>query len=57
MWMLENFLDLPGMAKESSFFEEECMAERLALLPHQRVQVSLLTGAGGFETSSAEELH
>ena len=35
MWMLENLLELPGTAEESSFFEEECTAERLTLLPHQ----------------------
>ena len=30
------------------------MAERLTLLPHQRAQASLSTGAGGFGLSSAE---
>ena len=30
------------------------MAERLTLLPHQRAQVRLSTGAGGFGMSSAE---
>ena len=54
MWMLENLLELPGMAEESFFFEEGCMAERLTLLPHQRAQASLSTGAGEFGMSSAE---
>ena len=30
------------------------MAERLTLLPHQRAQASLSTGARGFRMSSAE---
>ena len=33
MWMLENLLELPGTAEESSLFEEGCMAERLTLQP------------------------
>ena len=52
--MLENLLELPGTTEESSFFEEECMAERFTLLPHQRAQASVSTGAGGFRVSSAE---
>ena len=52
--MLENLLELPGTVEESSFFEEGCMAKRLTLLPHQRAQASLITGAEGFGMSSAE---
>ena len=54
MWMLENLLELPGTADGSSFFEEGCMAERITLLPHQRAQASLSTGAGRFGMSPAE---
>ena len=53
-WMLEHLLELPGTAKESSLFEEGCMAERLTLLPHQRAQAGLSTGAGGLRMSSVE---
>ena len=53
MWRLENLLELPGTAEKSSFFEKRCMGERLTLLPHQRAQASLSTGAGGFGMSSA----
>ena len=52
--MLENLLELAGTAEESSFFEEGCMPERLTILPHQRAQASLSTGAGGFGVSSAK---
>ena len=52
--MLEKLLELSGTAEESSFFEEGCMTERLTLLPHQRAQASLSTGAGGFGMSSEE---
>ena len=54
MWMLENLLEVPGTAEGASFFEEGCMAERFTLLPDQRAQASLSTGAGGFGMSSAE---
>ena len=54
MCMLENLLDLPGIAEESSFFEGGCPTSQLTLLPHQQAQASLSTGAGGFGLSSAE---
>ena len=54
MWILENMLDLPGTAEESSFFEGGCPTSQLTLLPHQQAQSSLSTGAGGFGLSSAE---
>lgn len=54
MWMLEVFRELPGMTERSSFLKEGCMAERLVLLPQQRAQASLPTGAGGFGKSSVE---
>lgn len=54
LWMLENLLELPGTAEESTFFEEGCPADRLTMLPHQRAQARLSTGAGGFGLSSAE---
>ena len=54
MWMLENPLELPGTAEESSFFKVGCMAERLTLVPHPRAQASLSTGAGGFGMSPAD---
>ena len=52
-WMLENLLDLSGTAEESSFFMDGCQTSQL-ILPHQRAQVSISTGAGGFGVSSAE---
>ena len=52
--MLQNLLEFPRTVEESSFFEEECMAERLTLPPHQRTQASLSTGAGRFGMSSPE---
>ena len=54
MWVLENRPKLAETAEESSFFGEGCMAEGLTLLPHQRAQASLSTGAGGVGMSSAE---
>ena len=54
VWMLENLLELPGTAEESSFFEEGCMAKRPTLLPHQLAHTSLSTGAGGFGMSWAK---
>ena len=54
MWVLKNLLELPGMAEESSLLDMGCMAEWLTLLPHQRAQVSLSLGSGGFGISSAE---
>ena len=47
MWMLEHLLELPGTADESSLFEDGCPANRLTLQPHQKVQASLSTAAGG----------
>ena len=52
--MLENLLDLPGTAEESSFFEGGCPTSQLTFLPHQQAQAGLSTGAGGFGLSSAE---
>ena len=52
--MLENLLDLPGTAEESSFFEGGCPTSQLTFLPHQQAQASLSTGAGGFGLSSVE---
>ena len=55
MCMLENLLELLGTAEESSLFEEGCRAERLTLLPNQRPQASLSTGAGGVQNVSRSE--
>lgn len=46
MLMLENLLHLPGTAEESAFFEDGCPTSLLALLPHQRAQVSLSVHGG-----------
>ena len=54
IWILERLLELPGTADEASFFEDGCPPNRLTLQPHQKTQVSLSTGAGGFGLSSAE---
>ena len=54
MWILDNLLDLSGTAKKSSFFPDGCLTRQLILLPHQRAQAILSTGAGGFGLSSAE---
>ena len=54
VWMLEKLLDLSGTAEESPFFEDGCPTSQLMFLPHQRAQVTLSTGAGGFGLSSAE---
>ena len=54
MWILERLLELPGIADESSAFEDGCPANRLTLQPHQKAQASLSTRVGGFGLSSAE---
>ena len=54
MWMLENLLDLTRTAEESTFFEDVSLTSQLMLLPHQRAQASLSTGAGGLGLSSSE---
>ena len=52
--ILKTRLELPGMAEESSFFEEGFVTERCRLLHHQRAQDSSSTGVGGFGMSSVE---
>ena len=54
MWILDNLLDPSGIAEKSSFFPDGCLTRQLILLPHQRAQAILSTGAGGFGLSSAE---
>ena len=54
MRMLERFLELPGTADKSLYFEDGCPANRFTLQPHQKAQASLSTGAGGFGLPSAE---
>ena len=49
MWMLENLLELPGTAEESSFFEEGCMAKRPTLLPPNLRTLACQRGPGGSE--------
>ena len=44
----------PGPAEESLLFEGGCPTSQLMLLPYQRAQASLSTGAGRFGLSSAE---
>ena len=44
LWMLERLLDLPDVEDEELFFAADCPADRLKLLPHQRVQAGLSTG-------------
>ena len=54
LWMLEKLLDLPGAAKEPSFFADGCPTNMLTLQPHQQAQASLSTGPEGFGLSSTE---
>ena len=50
--MLERLLELPEVEDEEPFFPANCPADKLKLLPHQRVQVSLSTAAGGLGLAS-----
>ena len=54
MWMLEKWIDLPGTAEETSFFENGCPTNQLVLQPYQQAQARLTTGAGGFGLASVE---
>ena len=38
LWMLERLLKLPDVEDEEPFFAADCPADKLKLLPHQRVQ-------------------
>ena len=51
-WMLERLLELPDVEDEESFFAANCPADKLKLLPHQRVQAGLSTAAGGLGLAS-----
>ena len=50
--MLERLLALPEVENEELSFATDCPADRLKLLPHQRVQAGLSTAAGGLGLSS-----
>ena len=52
LWMLERLLELPDVEDEESFFAANCPADKLKLLPHQRVQAGLSTAAGGLGLAS-----
>lgn len=52
-WLLENIIELPAIADETTFFEDGCPMSSLSLQLHERTEADLSIEVGGPELALA----